>query len=310
MSAGAVVGAIGRLAGGNSRALDETAGAIDKLAKAGKTAVASITGLTSSITGGLVSPLDTVRHLVDTIGNLVGLFNPAIVQQFSLALNDTLAVLGSALVPVMQGMTVYVRAFGDALVGLLPAIQPLFDAIGQYVAKFAQGFTPLLQAAAPFVELFAHAIAFLLEKLSIGVAFLQGVVAELLTMIANLFGLQNHFKAGNSAGFAARQTKVSSVQQFADDVFSSSARNVYSRGGAEKKPEKLLEEIRDAMRGGREVVQKIAANVEAVWSIIKAGFDFLLKLTPQGQQLEREFDRQAELDRQLAEKRAQIKKEW
>jgi hypothetical protein len=313
MSAGAVIGAIGGLAGrtaaGNSRDMDALAGAIEKLAKAGQSALGSITGLASSLTGGLLAPLDAVRGLVDTIGNLVGLFNPGVVTQFQIALNDTLAVLGSALLPVMQGITVYIRAFGDALATLLPALQPLFDAIGQYIANYAQGLVPIFQAAAPFIHLFAEAIGFLLEKLSLGVAFIQGVIAELINIVANLFGLENKFKAASSAGFARRQTRVSTVAQFADDAFANSAKNIYAQQGGGKKPEALLEEIRDAMRGGRELMQQI-------YEVVREGFLMLIRLAPGGKDAadtyERELERQKKLDREIEAARARqaIKKEW
>jgi hypothetical protein len=281
MSAGAIVGAIGRLAGGgNSQVIDETAGAISKLAGAGKQALGSITALASSITGGLLGPLNAVSGLFNTIGNLVGLFNPAIVTQFNLALNDTMAVLGSALVPVMQGLTIYTRAFGDALAGLLPVIQPIFNAIGQYIANFGQGFVPLIQAAAPFIQLFAEAISFMLEKLSLGVAFFQGIVAELLTMLADLFGLENKFKAANSEGFAQRQIRVSSVSQFADEAFAANARNIAGRGGEGQKPEAILADIRKAMQEGHDLVQKIEGHADNLYKLVKPAVEFLLRNTP------------------------------
>lgn len=263
-------GAIARLALGAfnapDRAIAGTAGAIDKLAGAGKSAMSAVTGLATSLTGGLLAPLQGVQELFSSIGQLVGLFNPAIVTQFTLAMNDTLAVLGSALVPVLQGMTVYVRAFGDVLAGLLPVIQPLFDAIGQYIANYAAGFLPIIQAAAPFIQLFTDTMVRLVQYLSTGVAFLQGIVAELISTLAELFGLESRFNAeAKSAGFAQRTTKVSSVQQFADDLFASSARNIYARQGGGKGPT-VQEEIRDAIKEGRKVTEML---VQAIKDLLK-----------------------------------------
>lgn len=269
MAVAAGVGAIGRLAmTAGDVMLNKTAGAIDKLAIAGKTAMASITNLATSITGGLLSPLETVRQLVGTIGNLVGLFNPGIVTRFQLVLNDTLAVIGAGLVPVMQGLTIYVRTFGNVLAGLLPVLQPLFNAIGQYIANYGHGVVEIFQAAAPLIQVFADGMAVLLGHLSKGIAFLQGVVAELITMIAELFGLQSRFNANaKSEGFAARRTSVSSVEQFAADLFASTARNVYARQTPDaKKPEALLAEIKEAIVKGRELVKKIAGHVEELAS--------------------------------------------
>jgi hypothetical protein len=272
MAAAALANLAGRLAAGNAGPLDKVAGGLDKLAASGKTALSSITSLATSISGALLSPLDSARKMVESIGNLVRLFNPGILVQFQLTLNDTLAVIGSALVPVMQGLTIYVRAFGDVLAGLLPVIRPLFDAIGRYAANFAQGLLPMFQAAAPFIELFTDGMVLLIDKLSLGVAFLQGVVAELITMVANLFGLESDFNAkASSKGFAARQTKVGSVEQFASDLFASTAKNIYARGDqGVKKPEAILEEIKAMMIQGRKTVGEIASDVRIVARHIRA----------------------------------------
>lgn len=269
--AGAIAGGIARLAGG-SVVMDKLAGGIDKLAKAGNLALSGITNLASSITGGLLSPLGAVRDLFQTIGHLVGLFNPAIVTRFTLALNDTLAVLGSALMPVLEGMTTYVRTFGDALAGLLPVIQPLFDAIGDYIGNFAQGLLPLIEAAAPFLQLFVDTMTLLLDKLAVGVAFLQGVVAELIRTIAALFGLESQFnRNAKSSGFAVRQVSVSSVEEFANRMFESAAKNIYGRQIGEKKkdPADLLGDIKKAMEEGRALIANIKDNIQNIWDWIQ-----------------------------------------
>lgn len=278
MALPAIASALGRVAlgganmagGGAGRAigLSQLAGGLGQLARSATGALGSVTGLASSITQKLLGPLEHVRELFSSIGHLVGLFNPGIVAQFTLALNDTLAVLGSALVPVLQGMTVYVRSFGDALAKLLPTLQPIFDSIGQFIASYAQGFVPILEAAAPFINAFGVALAELLRKISTGVAFFQGVVAELLDTLAGLFGMRGmgaFDKDATSRGFAARQTKVSGVEQFARDVFASTARNIYARQGEGKRPEQLLAEIKGAIDEGRKSIQAIRTAVEAIY---------------------------------------------
>lgn len=246
---------------------------LGQLSKSATGALGAVTGLASSLTGGLLGPLEAVTGMVDTIGKLVGLFNPGIVTQFQLALNDTMAVLGAMLIPVLQGATDYVRTFGDGLAKLMPVLQPLFDTIGQFITNYAVGLIPIIEASAPFIQLFADTLAELLKILSRGVAFLQGVVAELIDTLAALFGLDSsRFKAdATSRGFAARQTKVTGVEQFARDVFASTAKNIYARQGGGKKPEQLLEEIKGAMEAGRELVRTISTNVGLILAILQAG---------------------------------------
>lgn len=300
----AMAGAVG----GRGASTGMMAAQLLSIGKAAKTAIDPLKGLASTITGTLMGPLKGVRDLFSEISGFVQLFNPAIVTRFTLALNDTMAVLGSALVPVLQGMTIYVQKFGDALAGLLPAIQPLFDAIGQMFASYAEGFAPIIEAATPFIALFAGAMADLIRQLSTGLAFFQGIVAELLDTLAEMFGIKgwgNFQKDASSKGFAARQTKVSNVEQFARDVFASSARNIYSRQGGGKKPEDLLADIKQAMDKGRELVQAIAAGVNSIWALIKEGIGYLVKLTPEGRaawgQMEIELERERQLERRRIE---------
>lgn len=265
----ALAGAVG---GGSSQAVSAAtrlAFNLEKLLpKAATIAVNAIGTLASTISHGLLAPLAPIQQLFQSIGPLVKLFNPGIVTQFQLALNDTMAVIGSALVPVLQGMTIYVRKFGDALAGLLPALQPFFDGVAQFIANFATSFVPIIEAAAPFIAIFGQALADLMQHFSKAMALVHGIIAELINLIADLFGVRGlggFNKDAKSTGFAARQTKVSGVEQFARDVFASTAKNIYARQGEGKTPTALLQEIKDAMAGGKQLVQEIRDWVKKIY---------------------------------------------
>lgn len=263
MAGPAIAGAVGPWI------LDKVSKGLVELSKAGNMAMKPIRELTESLTTFLLAPIKSVQALGAAISPLVALFNPAYVIQFELALRDTMAVLGQMLVPVLEGITIYIQKFGDALVGLTPVFQPLFDEIGQLITSIASMLVPMAKAAAPVLQGLAEVLGRFLKILAQGVAFFTGVVIGLLNVITKMFGLTSNFKEGSSSNFAFRPTKVQSVEQFSNDVFESSARNIYSRGTEAKKPEALLAEIKDAMENGRKLVEKIEKHVSAILAWFK-----------------------------------------
>jgi len=259
---GPAIGAIvGAAVGGQGGAL---VGAMQGLAGAGKKASTEIQGLSRVVTDTLLAPLHAIQNLAGPIVQLVQLFNPGVVTQFELAVNDAMAVLGSALVPVLQGITLYTRMFGDALATLMPALKPLFDEIGQFIASLGSIFMPIVQAISPLVEIFSRGLGMLLHYLSLGVAVLSGIVTEVVEIILHLFGIKPA-AAQSSTGFAARQTRVSTVSQFAEDLFASSAKNIYARQTGAKGPNEMLVEIKTAIENGKLIVQNISKVVEDIY---------------------------------------------
>jgi hypothetical protein len=252
----------GRTASGNSTALDAVSNGLDRLAKAAGTAMESVSRLTESLVKLLVAPLDHVKGLANVIGPLVAAFNPGVVQQFALALHDTSAVVGSMLLPVMQGLTVYTRKFGDTLAGMIPVIAPLTEKIGQFIADFGTGFTKVIAAAAPVVQVLSDALGWLLDKLTIGIGLFAGAVTELLNLLTSALGLTSRFNPdAQSTGFGTRQTRVESVQQASDDVFASSARNIYSRDSGVKSPQQASEELAKSFEQGRQAIRDLTTKL-------------------------------------------------
>lgn len=253
----------GRAASGNSKALDMVSDGLDHLAKAAGTAMESVTRLTESLTKLLTAPLDQVKAMANVIGPLVAAFNPGIVTQFALALHDTHAVIGAMLTPVLQGATIYVRKFGDLLAGMIPVLAPLTEKIGQFIADFGTGFTKVIAAAAPVIQVLTDALGWLLDKLTIGIGLFAGAVTELLTLLTSALGLTSRFNPGaQSTGFGTRQTRVQSVQQASDDVFASSARNIYARDSGVKSPQQASEELAKAFEEGRQAIKDLTTKLK------------------------------------------------
>ena len=72
----------------------------------------------------LRSPMDGLRtftsQVQSQIGSLVGLFNPAPVQQFQFAVDDLYASIGRTLLPVLNNFKTIVRGLGDSIASLTP----------------------------------------------------------------------------------------------------------------------------------------------------------------------------------------------
>lgn len=251
MLGNAIFDLVGRGAAGNSTILDKVSEGIESLAKAGDKALGSMTRLTEALTDLFTAPLTNAKQLASVIGPMVAAFNPGVVQQFSLALHDTYAVLGDMLMPVMKSLTVYVRQFGDVLAGMIPVISPLTKEIGNFIVGVGTGFSEMIKAAAPLIEVLSDGLGWVLRQVTYGIGLVSGAVTELLNIIADVFGLTSRFNANaKSEGFGTRNVRVGSVENFASEVFASNAKNAFSREGAEKSPQKASEELRKALNDG------------------------------------------------------------
>lgn len=245
--------------------------AISKLAGAATMAMKPIIEVGQALTGALLGPLKPIKELAGEIGHLVGLFNPAVVTRFTLAMNDTLAVMGAALVPIMESLTTYTRLWGDAMAGLLPVIQPLINAVGVFITTWGSHLSALLQAWAPLIELISDAIADFIQRLAFLTSRLTGVLVGIIEIIMALFGLESRFnKNAKSSGFAVRQVSVGSVEEFANRLFESTAKNIYGRQVGEKQdPAAILDDIRKGIQDGKVLVQDIKTYVWAILEVLK-----------------------------------------
>lgn len=104
------------------------------------------------------------------LGGLVSKATPAVFEQFSLALNDLMAVIGRTLVPLFQTVFIpLVRTLADAFLeltpifhGIITAIQPvvkvLIELLGEVLAGALQVLGSVVQTVAPYVLAFARVI--------------------------------------------------------------------------------------------------------------------------------------------------------
>jgi hypothetical protein len=72
----------------------------------------------------------------------VNAFNPALVQQFTYNLRDLQAVIGTALVPVLNAFALEIRFLADTLLPVFQSLQPAFQELGNAIIGFL---TPIIK---------------------------------------------------------------------------------------------------------------------------------------------------------------------
>jgi hypothetical protein len=149
--------------------LRDVAGAIGNTLGAGGAALGAIGGAAAGILGVAV-------QLGQAVASLVGMASPATVQLFTNALEDMQAVIGAALVPVLDAITPIIRLAADTLItfvgsignsigqmisAFMPVLKELFDFFGregQVIAQVVAALTPVVNGIAKaFLEVW-HAI--------------------------------------------------------------------------------------------------------------------------------------------------------
>jgi hypothetical protein len=170
--------------------------------------------------------LQKVGDIVGTVGSgwlaagkgiesFVAKANPGAVQRFTFALEDTQAVIGQRLAPVLEVITQGIRLFADVINTILPS--------GEEFAQLLQPVTDLLndlrEALAP-VAAIIHDVLVVGFKL-LGAA-LQVVIIPfrlLARLLGALFGAGEETKLKSSVGAAVRNVSFGSVEQYQQQIY-------------------------------------------------------------------------------------------
>jgi hypothetical protein len=163
--------------------------------------------------GGIMAALLPVAGIVASIVGAVQAANPAVVEKLGQAFKDTLAVLGDALIPVVQIFTQSVRLLGDFLNSVIPSqaqmtelmkgLDPIFKAIQDVLQRLApvvkslissglQALVPVIQVVAAYVNVLMAVLAPLIDLLggmvtglAAGLAYLVNAILQPLIWLVN-----------------------------------------------------------------------------------------------------------------------------
>lgn len=174
-----------RLAGAGAKGLGAMAGAAGGVASAA-TAVAS----------GPLAAVNAISGMADVFAKFVNAFNPAIMEQFTQAMNDAFAIVGQSLVPVFQILTPLMRMAGDFIASIIPSqeqmneylkmFQPLMELLGSTLATMA----PIIKMINDFImSLMIPALEFLVQAIQTFVKTVASVAFELLQAIDDIAGV-------------------------------------------------------------------------------------------------------------------------
>ena len=195
-------------------------------------AFADLGQVLQSLSGQIIPDMaQNIAKLGNSIVGIVGKANPAVAEQFNLALNDTTAVLGQALMPVLKVVTQLMRLFGDALASfsgplgdvlgeIAEALIPVFELLADAFARIGQAVVEVLRFLMPFIKVAIEGVRTIFEWIGKAIRFL-------LDLIGIDIG-ESPVKKGASVGAAARQANITSVS----DVIAQAQKSAFSLGTA------------------------------------------------------------------------------
>ena len=203
----------------------------------GRAAGVAVAGL--AVVGGALAVIGTVAQ------QFVQKANPVVAEQFTLAVNDLMAVMGQALVPVFKIVTDLVRAVADTFMGFAKDIGSM---VGQLLEPFAQ----VLKEIFSVIGLIGKGIVAVLQPIVTIAAAVLKLIADIISKfmrfvesVLGLFGIEPGRKEGAAAGAAARSASTTDVES----VLRSAREKAFSLGIASEDPSKktinLLEVLRD-----------------------------------------------------------------
>lgn len=119
-------------------------------------------------------------------------FSPAVVEQFNMALSDLMAVVGVALTPVMEGLTVVAREVGAVLLPVMEQLQPVFAQLTQTVLAALlpaiDTWASVLQSLMPVITFVAEVLSNVATIARVAATFMAGWVEQLRTWAEALGG--------------------------------------------------------------------------------------------------------------------------
>lgn len=219
-------------------------------------------GIGLSVMGGAIEGITKqIQELLGTAIQLAAKANPGVVKRLQIALDDTAAVVGHRLTPVVEVLTNIIRGLGDMLQTILPRTSEFRAAL----APLGDAWNSLKEALLPIgvviKTVFIVGLKILTAQLKVAAAALN-ILLQPLIQIGKFAGL--NWKT--SVGAAARPVTFTSPEDYAKEVYKAAAG---SKGADEQIADNtktmvdILQDIRDRITGGLSP-QTVAAAATAV----------------------------------------------
>lgn len=167
-----------------SSAIGSAKAAMGTIEDAGMDLATSLGTVASKVT-------DTLQQMAASIQPFVQAFNPSAVLAFGDAMYDLQAVIGLALVPVMEALTAAARDTGDILLPVMREMEPIFRdlmAVALEVGQaFRSGFSGVLSSLMPLVEILADLTVGGLQIFAQAVRNLGALMSGVAAVVSSIF---------------------------------------------------------------------------------------------------------------------------
>lgn len=139
-------------------------------------------GIAAGSTGGMMGG-GPMAAAITSIKMFVDAANPAVVDQFNMAIKDTVAVVGHALTPVLQALTPGLRLFGDLLASIMPSweeMEAITGPLNQYFHDMRKAIEPIIPILKGALLLAIQGVGEALEILAKGIVQLTNWMTDLI----------------------------------------------------------------------------------------------------------------------------------
>lgn len=137
-----------------------------------------LTSVASQLAQSVLLPIAPMQALAQVMTPFVAAFNPVVMEQFNLAITDVMAVIGSALTPVMTEVTKVVKEFGDLLIQ--SGVPEMFSDI---LMMIVEAIKPLIPVVLTLVEVLLQNVKVWLDVFAPVIKFVTDVLTELVKVI-------------------------------------------------------------------------------------------------------------------------------
>jgi hypothetical protein len=205
------LGAVGSMLGAVEGAGSALKGVGDKLGPL---------GIGMSVVGGAIEGVTKqVTAFLTVATQLVAKAQPGVTRRLQFAIDDTAAVVGHRLVPVIELITKAVRGIGDVLQTILPSAAEFRSAL----SPLSEAFDEIKEAIAPVARLLKVALTVGLRELAFGLRIVFETIKPLIQLARfALPGLPGG-QLESSTGAAARPVSFMDTQTYARSVYAAAA---------------------------------------------------------------------------------------
>jgi hypothetical protein len=239
----------------------------------------AFTGAADGITSKAVAAATALKSMADPINQLVGMSNPAPVEQFNIAFNDAIAVMGRGMLPITLAMTRAMRTLGDAYARVEPIVKRVSTAVGAGIDQVFGQLEKIWRNNGPALEMMGDVLVGVIQTLANVMSLAVKAMSQQLnglSKIARLFGYKGPPDA--SAKGAANRTISTTTS---GESISQRAIEKALAGKVNQSPEEkqvtLLDEMSGHMRDIKKFLEANFPNVPSIEALRKMLVEILPK---------------------------------